>query len=136
MSRAKKLRVLVADDHADSVAMLALLIQGWGYEVKTASDGGAALDLAKRWWPDVAVLDIGMPILTGYEVARQVCLLSRTSRGRPQPFLVALTGYGDGEAIQLAEHVGFDIHLLKPVNMLLLQRMLGSLSKEDEGLYS
>lgn len=135
MSEQKRLRILVADDNEDSAAMLSLLIQQWGYEVKTAYDGRAALNLMKQWWPDVAVLDIGMPFMDGYEVARQVSQLSKSPEAGPLPFLVALTGYGGGDAVQLASHVGFDIHLLKPLNVSLLQRMLGSLARADERTY-
>lgn len=127
MSEKSKLRVLVVDDYEDSVEMLSLLLQRWGYEVQTAFDGQAGLDLMARWWPDVALLDIGMPVMDGYEVARRIRQMSLPEGASSQPYLVALTGYGNEEAVRRARDAGFDSHLLKPIDSSRLQKMLGSL---------
>jgi CheY-like chemotaxis protein len=127
MSEKTKLRVLVVDDYEDSVEMLSLLLQRWGYEVRTAFDGQAGLELMTKWWPDVALLDIGMPVMDGYEVARRIRQMTPPPGGGPQPYLVALTGYGNEEAVRRARDAGFDSHLLKPIDSTRLQKMLSSL---------
>jgi PAS domain S-box-containing protein len=102
--------VLLADDNADAVEVLAELLRMAGHEVHVASDGTAAAELAARVRPHVMVLDIGMPGMNGYEVARQV---------RAQPWgratlLVAATGWGQEEDRRKAIDAGFDLHLTKP----------------------
>ena len=105
-------RILIADDNQDAAESLSMLLQQAGHEVEVAHLGGAALALADVFHPDVALLDIGMPDVSGYEVAR-------TLRGRPWAArirLVALTGWGqDGDRRQALD-AGFDHHLIKPVD--------------------
>src|SRR5437879_5652343 len=86
--RAMPLRVLVVDDYADTRHSLRLLLKSWGHSVREAADGANALREAEVFRPDVVVLDIAMPGLSGYQVARQ---LHETSS--PRPLLVALTGH-------------------------------------------
>ena len=104
-------RVLLVDDNVDSADSLAELLRLWGHEVRAAHDASQALAVARTSRPDVAVLDIGMPDMNGYEVAR-LC-----GRGRPKgTAFVALTGYGqDGDRRRSAE-AGFRAHLVKPVD--------------------
>lgn len=114
------LRILVADDVRDSAEGLAVLLRIGGNDVRIATDGAEALMLASEFQPEVAVLDIGMPKLSGYEVARQI---------REQPWgentvLIALTGWGQQDDIRRALDVGFNYHMVKPVNIPQLQELL------------
>jgi two-component system CheB/CheR fusion protein len=105
-------RVLVADDNTDAADSLAQLLRERGHEVAVAYDGLAALHRAEAFRPDVAVLDLGMPGLTGHEVARR--LRQRTDLGRVR--LVALTGWGQEEDRRTSLAAGFDLHLVKPLD--------------------
>jgi two-component system CheB/CheR fusion protein len=117
--------VLIADDHADIVDSVALLLQLDGYRVSTAVDGEEAIVAAERDRPDVMVLDIGMPRRDGYEVARWV---------REQPWgdrvrLVAVTGWGQDVDRERSRAAGFDAHLVKPVEPRLLQETIDRLAR-------
>jgi CheY-like chemotaxis protein len=114
------LRILVADDVADSLQSLSLALQILGHHVRTASDGLLALDVAQSHRPDVAILDIGMPGLTGYEVATRI---RETDWGR-DALLIALTGWGQRDDIHRAHMSGFDHHMTKPADFATLQRMI------------
>jgi signal transduction histidine kinase len=105
-------RVLVADDNRDAAAMLTAYLEAMGCEVATAYDGRAALEIAERFRPDVALLDLGMPRLTGLECAREL----RRERWGQSVMLVALTGWGQEEDRQRSKEAGFDFHLVKPVS--------------------
>jgi signal transduction histidine kinase len=104
-------RVLVVDDNADAAGTLAELLQMLGSEVCVAHDGASAIEQTGRFHPDVVLLDIGLPDINGYEVARRI----RSLQG-PQPRLVALTGWGQEEDKRLAQRAGFDEHWTKPVD--------------------
>ncbi len=113
-------RVLVADDNRDAADSLAMLLRLAGHEVHTAHDGLAAVAVAAEARPDVAVLDIGMPGLTGYDAARRI---------RAEPWgrgliLIALTGWGQDGDRQRAVEAGFDHHLTKPVDPAVLNDLL------------
>jgi two-component system, chemotaxis family, CheB/CheR fusion protein len=112
-------RLLVVDDNRDSAESLALLLQVQGYEVQTAHDGLAALERARVFRPDVVLLDIGLPRMDGYEVARRL-----RQEGGHQAVLVALTGYGTDEDQRRSQAAGFDHHLLKPVELDALHELL------------
>jgi signal transduction histidine kinase/ActR/RegA family two-component response regulator len=119
-------RILVADDNYDSATSLSILLNDAGYEVRTAGDGVQALETAVQFRPDVALLDIGMPKLNGYEVARQI---------RNQPWgrhvlLIALTGWGGADHRRQTAQAGFDHHLTKPVDPAALTRLLVALLTE------
>jgi CheY-like chemotaxis protein len=105
-------RVLVADDNRDAAAMLTAYLESMGCEVATAHDGQAALEMAQRFRPDVALLDLGMPRLTGLECAREL----RRERWGQSVMLVALTGWGQEEDRRRSKEAGFDYHLVKPVS--------------------
>ena len=83
-------------------------------------DGASALDVARQWMPEVVLLDIGMPGMDGHQVARSL----RAQVGARVPFLVALTGWGQAQDRERTRHSGFDHHLVKPVEMKTLQRLL------------
>ena len=113
-------RVLVADDNQDSADGLGTLLELKGYEVETAHDGLEAVDAAAAFQPDVALLDIGMPGLNGYEAARRI---------REQPWgeamvLIAVTGWGQDDDKQRAKEAGFDHHLTKPIDTADLEKLL------------
>ena len=106
------LRILVVEDHEDTAATLALLLRMEGHEVQVAPDGPAALEAVQFASPDVVLLDIGLPGMSGWEVARWVT-------GQPaekRPLLVAITGYGREEDRRRSAEAGIDHHLLKPVD--------------------
>ncbi len=114
-------RVLVVDDNIDAAEMLSCALQQFGHEVKIANDGPQALRLLDDFRPDAAVLDIGLPVMDGYELARQV-----RARGLDGCFLIALTGYGQDEDRARSLTAGFDAHMVKPVDIARLERMLAS----------
>ena len=112
-------RVLVVDDNVDSATSLMLLLQTMGHEVESAYDGVEALEAAQRFAPDTVVLDIGLPRMNGYEVARRL----REQSDRHYQ-LIALTGWGQQEDRERAQEAGFDHHLVKPVDVDQLARLL------------
>jgi len=113
-------RILVVDDNQDAAATLALLLSLMGHETRVANDGIEALEVAGRFCPDVALLDIGMPKLNGYDTARK---MRQEAWGR-EMLLVALSGW-DQEADRLkSSNAGFDIHFVKPVDVAEIQRLL------------
>jgi CheY-like chemotaxis protein len=121
----RPLRVLVIDDHRDSADTLAALTGMWGYEVRTAYDGASALAAAEGFRPDLWVIDIGMPRMDGYAVARTV-------RQRPalrSAKLVALTAWSGEPHQRLAREAGFDHYLTKPADPADLKRMLTMLAQ-------
>jgi signal transduction histidine kinase/ActR/RegA family two-component response regulator len=115
-------RVLVVDDNADAAASLAEILDLWGHEACVACSGIAALEAISRQRPDIVLLDIGMPGMDGYEVAREI---RRRADGRRLP-LVALTGYGQRDDIERALEAGFDAHVTKPAELEELQAVLQS----------
>jgi PAS domain S-box-containing protein len=117
--------VLLADDNVDAVEVLAELLRMADHEVHVASDGTAAAELAARVRPQVMVLDIGMPGLNGYEVARQV----RAQPWGREALLVAATGWGQEEDRRKAMDAGFDLHLTKPFSPEQLLAAIASLPR-------
>ncbi|GAC1390480.1 MAG: hypothetical protein NVSMB34_04060 [Variovorax sp.] len=105
-------RILVVDDNHDAAAGIATILELEGHQVRIAGDGEEALALVEDYAPSIVVLDIGLPLLDGYEVARRLREAPRTRN----VFLIALTGYGQKEDRQAALGAGFDRHLVKPAN--------------------
>ena len=122
-SRARPLRVLIADDNRDSAESLGMLLQLSGHEVHLAHDGVDALALAAAKLPDVALLDIGMPGMDGYEVAAHI---RRESWGANLT-LVAITGWGQEDNKRMARSAGFDHHLTKPMDSKVLESILAAI---------
>ncbi len=114
-------RVLVVDDNEDAADSLATLLGVMGYEVRTAYDGPEAITAADEFKPEVALLDIGLPRLSGYDIARHV----RESRGR-DVLLVAITGWGQEEDRRKAREAGFDHHFTKPADFGVLLELIGN----------
>jgi signal transduction histidine kinase/CheY-like chemotaxis protein len=113
-------RVLVVDDNHDAAHSVADLLALGGHEVRTAADGREALSVAENFSPEVVVLDIGLPILDGYEVAARL----RTMDGTRGALLLALTGYGQQDDRERAEAAGFDHHFVKPADPVALQKCI------------
>ena len=117
-------RVLVVDDNPDIAESTSLVLKLAGYEVKTVLSGQDAIDVAPAFQPAIVLLDIGMPGLDGYAVARRL-------KGEPKlkdAWLIAVSGYGTAADRVRAKEAGFDRHLVKPVDPLVLQRLLGDLA--------
>ena len=104
------MRVIVADDDRDAVLTLAALLESEGHEVREVYRGSEVLRLVRDFDPDVALIDISMPGMTGYDVAREI----RQIFGAPRPTLIAVTGWKKTSDRILAQLAGFDHHLAKP----------------------
>jgi CheY-like chemotaxis protein len=120
--REAPLRVLVVDDHRDTVDSLAMLLQSWGHEVWPTYDGPAALAAARAHPPDVVLLDLAMPRLSGNNLAAQL----RQLPGMAEALLVCITGLGREEDRRRSREAGRDRHLLKPVDPEELRWVLAS----------
>jgi signal transduction histidine kinase len=123
-ARGGALRILVVDDNQDSASSMTLLLELQGHEVCVANSGQAALDLAAERTPDAILLDIGMPGMNGYEVARRL----RQQPAFAQTLLIAITGYGRASDHEQTQAAGFDHHLVKPIDYDKLQALLASCS--------
>jgi signal transduction histidine kinase len=113
-------RILVVDDNRSHATSLGVLLRTMGHQVDEAYDGVTALELARRHRPDVILLDIGLPVMDGYEVARRC----REQKDLEQTMLVAMTGYGKEEDRRRSQEAGFNVHLVKPVNLEDLRMLL------------
>jgi two-component system CheB/CheR fusion protein len=114
----ERMKILVADDNQDAAETLSVFLEMLGYKVRLASDGEEALRIAETFLPDVALLDIGMPKLDGYQVA------DRLRASAPAAVLIAITGWGQPGDVQRAVAAGFQHHLVKPVDPERLQQLL------------
>jgi signal transduction histidine kinase len=123
-SRLKQLSVLVVEDHVDGARSLAALLRMMCREVRIAHQGTTGLDLAFEHRPDAIILDIGLPGMNGYEVARHLRAMPETQNA----ILIAITGYGCENDQQLSYEAGFDRHLVKPVDIMELRRVLETLA--------
>jgi len=124
------LRILLVDDNVDAADVLAMLLQASGHAVATAHDGLQAVEMMSASRSDVVLLDIGLPKLDGYEVARRI--RARYGNGIA---LVAITGWGQARDLRAAKEAGFDAHLIKPVDFRELTLLLAkvALSRVDMG---
>jgi CheY-like chemotaxis protein len=121
--QSQPVRVLLADDDRDSAATLGALLELEGYEVRMVHGGQEALDAAREFKPQVVLLDIGMPKITGYEAARRL----RQRYGDDCPLLVAVTAWKQASDKILASLAGFDHHVAKPYEPAELLRLLARL---------
>jgi len=119
-------RVLVVDDNMDSADMLVMLLQMFGHEAKAAYSGQSALETAVEYQPDVVLLDIGLPDMNGYEVARHLRQQPQTKDVR----LIAMTGYGQDSDRQRSQAAGCEHHLVKPVDPQKLEDLLATRAKQ------
>lgn len=128
---ARELRILIADDDRDSLLTLTMLLREEGHDVLGASTGNQALRVAGDFDPDVVLLDIQLPELSGWEVARAI----RARRGHARPLLVGISGeYKLGADKILSEIIGFDHYLVKPYAPADLLALLAPLANQSLGL--
>jgi len=114
------MRVLLVDDNEDVTEMMAVVLQLGGHDVRVAHDAMQALALAREFRPQVAVLDLGLPVMDGYELAGQL----QATLGGEAPRLIAVTGYGQSEDLERTRRAGFARHLVKPVDFEELEAAL------------
>jgi CheY-like chemotaxis protein len=126
LSNVRPLRVLVVDDNVDTVLSFSMLLRASGHEVQTAHDGLAAVQAAINYRPDIVLLDIGLPGLNGYEVAKQI----RQHPELKHVVLVALTGYGQDSDRQASGQAGFTHHIVKPARFEELQKILATVAEQ------
>jgi CheY-like chemotaxis protein len=119
-------RVLLVEDSADNRDLLAELLRLWGHGVEVAVDGRSGLEMALAGEFDVGIIDIGLPLLNGFDLAAGVreAEANAPAGRRPRTFLIAMTGYGQPEDRHRTRASGFDLHLVKPVNLRELERRL------------
>jgi two-component system CheB/CheR fusion protein len=120
-------RILLVDDYVDTVETVAELARAWGHEVAVAHDGRMALEIASQFRPDLAVIDIGLPEMNGYELARRLRQLPAI-KGVP---LVAMSGYGRNEDRKESQEAGFNLHLVKPVDAARLAHLFATLDVDQ-----
>jgi CheY-like chemotaxis protein len=118
--------ILIVEDDDTNREGLRMLLELWGHRVDEAATGARAVEMALAHEPDVVLLDIGLPDLNGYEVAKRI----RRAPGAVKPILVALTGYGELDG---AHDVLFDSHVLKPVDCDLLKHLVATMSLGASG---
>ncbi len=124
----RKLRVMVVEDNPDSAEAMRELLGDWGHQAVYVGNGNLAIELWERWQPDVALLDIGLPGLSGHQVARRLRELSAGAR----LLLIAISGYGAPGDLQQSADSGFDLHLCKPVDLDRLQSILAAHAVEAQ----
>lgn len=117
---AARRRILVVDDNLDSAESMAMMLELSGHDVATAHDGLEAVELAREFQPHVALLDLGMPKLDGYDAARSI----RQEPWGQKMMLVALTGWGQSEDKRRSREAGFDAHLVKPIYFGVLEELI------------
>jgi signal transduction histidine kinase/ActR/RegA family two-component response regulator len=126
-AKSSRRRILVVDDNVDAAQSLAMLLRLRGHDVQTAFGGSEALEAVKHDEPELVFLDIGMPVMDGYEVARQL-------RGQfgSEVTIIALTGWGTEQDRQRSRQAGFDRHLTKPVDLAALEEVLTTVAASEE----
>lgn len=117
------MRILIVDDNRDAAEALAMLLEFRGHQTHSAHDGQEAVEMASRVRPDVIVLDLGLPVMNGYEAARRI----REQQDDTPPLLIALTGWGQEEHRQRTREAGFDAHVVKPVDDQVLMTTISRL---------
>jgi CheY-like chemotaxis protein len=118
-------RILLVDDNVDFVTSLSLLLQSMGHEVRVAHDAGEALAAAQEFTPEFAFLDLGLPRISGYELAREL----RKLPAAEETVLVALSGWGQPQDRLRSQDAGFVLHLVKPVDLARIQTVLESFAQ-------
>jgi CheY-like chemotaxis protein len=122
-------RVLVVDDNEDAASTLAMVLSVRGCEVQIANDGPAALKAIQSFHPAVVLLDLGMPVMSGFEVAQHV----RTMFAGREPVLVAVTGWGQEEDRRRTSEAGFSYHLVKPIEIRALDKIFSEINSSANG---
>ena len=122
----RSLRILVVDDNTAAADLLSVLIKAMGHTVSTAYDGAQAIEVANGLKPEVVIMDIGMPVMNGYEAARTMRLQSWANKA----MLIALTGWGQDEDRRRATEAGFDRHIVKPIEPEDIERLIRTVANE------
>ena len=117
------------DDSVDSAQTLAWMMEAQGHDVRLATDGPSGIAAAKEFLPDIVLLDIGMPVMDGYEVCRAL----RQTPSLKDAFIIAQTGYGQPADRQRTTEAGFDAHVIKPVPLAVIQALIHG-RRTNEGL--
>jgi two-component system CheB/CheR fusion protein len=125
--RGPRRRVVIVEDQHDAREMMRMLLESLDHVVLDAEDGAAALELIAREKPDAALIDIGLPVMSGYEVAQRI----RENKDLQHVLLVALTGYGAATDVSAAESAGFDAHLVKPADLVRIEELLSSIPADN-----
>jgi CheY-like chemotaxis protein len=120
-------RVLVVDDNVDAAEMLAAALTAKGYQTRIAHDGPAALLVADTFRPEIAFLDLGLPVMDGYELAMRLRDIPDLAAMR----LIAVTGYGQASDKRKTQQAGFHHHLVKPVDLGLVDKVLAGIAAEN-----
>jgi signal transduction histidine kinase/ActR/RegA family two-component response regulator len=120
-------RILVVDDNADAAESIAVFMRIEGHEVKTVTDAMQALSCFETFAPQVAIIDIGLPGMNGYELATSI----RANKDLVKPLMIALTGYGQAEDFDRSRDAGFDHHFVKPADLKAIQAAIDSVSEEQ-----
>ncbi len=123
-------RILIVDDNEDAAELLASTLELTGYRTLVVHDGPAALKVIADFAPDIAMLDIGLPVMDGYELARRLRAEPRWAQLR----LVAVTGYGQQSDRQRSQEAGFDAHLVKPIDVARLPAVIDELTQASRSL--
>jgi len=126
-ARAGRLRILIVEDQREAAEMLRAILQFWGHQVFVAYDGPTGLEAALKVEPDVALMDIGLPGMTGLEVANRL----KQEPSMAKTLMIAVTGYGQDEMRRQSEEAGFSHHLVKPVNLATLESLLKQAKTES-----
>jgi two-component system CheB/CheR fusion protein len=121
------LSILVVEDRGDTANSLVLLLEQWGYKPVVVYEGKHAVKIASTFCLDVIFLDIGLPDIDGYEVARQLRRMPELTR----TLLVAITGYGQPADIQRCREAGIDLHFLKPVDPEIIKKVLADRATKE-----
>lgn len=122
----RPLRILIVDDNTAAADLLSELIKAMGHTVSTAYDGAQAIEVANGLKPEVVIMDIGMPVMNGYEAARTMRLQSWANKA----MLIALTGWGQDEDRRRATEAGFDRHIVKPIEPEDIERLIRTVANE------
>ena len=122
MPQDNAIRILVVDDNVDGAEMLAEILQGMGYQARVAHNAADALKAAAELRPSIAFLDIGLPVMDGYELASHL----RKLPGLAELRLIALTGYGQESDRRKSQDAGFHHHLVKPVDMKAIEKAVAA----------
>jgi CheY-like chemotaxis protein len=129
-SRALRRSILVVDDNVDSAESLARLLRLQGHAVRVAFDGHSALEEARNSRPEIVILDLGLPGISGFEVARRL----RDDNCGEEPLLVAVSGYGREEDLRRSREAGFNHHFTKPVDFSALLQVLSAVADGSSAL--
>jgi CheY-like chemotaxis protein len=118
--RSPRLRILIVDENVDAARILGVLCEDMGHDCEFAYDGVDALEAARRLHPDVILLDVGLPQMDGFEVARQL----RADPGFRDVLIIAVTGFGSEEDRKRSLEAGIDYHLVKPADPVFIESLL------------